>query len=210
MLLPPVLAVKLRCSCCQQWEGDGTHVISLAAMLWSLCCGRLLRHVQAEMQRDVSKENCPSKWQAHVPESTLKRCGRVLVGEKVVTWLCKQRYWNGKFTSTVKHWRGLSAVRALGMPGSHCAHVCNIKVQLRGISFICVPQAADPYYFSVPGELLLRQRITSNFYLFVLLKFKKLRGHNFSWNLACGLLADLSKCCFPIRALPFLCSDLKI
>lgn len=57
-----------------------------------VCCARLLWDVQAEVQRDVSKENCPSKSQAHVPESTLKRCGRVLVGDKLVTWLCKQRY----------------------------------------------------------------------------------------------------------------------
>lgn len=97
------------------------------------------------------------------------------------------------------------------MPRSHCAHVYNIKLQFRRISFVCVPQAADSSYcFNMPGELLLIQRIISDFYLFLLLKFKKLRGQNFSWNLACGLLADLSKCCFPIRALPFLCTDLKI
>ena len=102
-------------------------------------------------------------------------------------------------------------MRALGTPRSHHAHVCNIKMWFRRISFMYAPQATDSYFLKVLGELLFMQRtIFSDFYLFLLLKFKKWRGCNCCWNLACGLLADLSKCCFPIRALPFLCTDLKV
>lgn len=141
------------------WHTQGYN--NLAAMLWS-CVLFAVVDCFGMCSLKCEGKPAPLSHRLVLPESTLKWCGRVVVGDKLVTWLCKQRYWYCKLTPTVKYSYEPSAVRALGMPRSHCAHVCNIEVQFRRISFICVPQAAGPsYFFKVPGELLLMQRIIS-------------------------------------------------
>lgn len=87
------------------------------------------------------------------------------------------------------------------MTGSRHVHICNIEVLLRRISFIYVPQIVYSLHFlEVPGQLLLMQRTAfsdTSFFFSLVLNFKNC-SCNCCWNLACGLLADLSKCCFPI------------
>lgn len=121
------------------WHTQGYN--SLAAMLWS-CVLFAVVDCFGMCSLKCEGKPAPLSHRLVLPESTLKWCGRVVVE---ISWSlgCANTGIDTANLPYPSYSYEPSAVRALGMPRSHCAHVCNIEVQFRRISFICVPQAAS-------------------------------------------------------------------
>lgn len=106
-------------------------------LVWKAApCGRLCWDMQPGTQSGGSKGNLPLG--SHKLVFLKARVSSRLVGETLATWLGNQRYCYCKPAHAVKHSYWLRAARALGMLWSHCAHVCNTKVQFRISSSVCL------------------------------------------------------------------------